>query len=73
MSTKAERNTKKELLKSEKRVSELEQTLKLEKEKVKEEKKKNKVLREKLSRRNLSQSVLKEEVRELKKNSLFQV
>ena len=67
MQTKAEKNLANLLLKSEKKVSQLEQHLNLEKENVKIEKKKNKVLTEKLSRRNLSQTALKEEVIELKK------
>ena len=73
MQTKAEKNLEKQLLKSEKRVSQLEQSLQSEKQNVKDEKKKNKVLTEKLTRRNLSQSVLKEEVSELKKNFPFQL
>ena len=67
MQTKSEKNLANLLLKSEKKVSQLEQHLNLEKENVKIEKKKNKVLTEKLSRRNLSQTALKEEVIELKK------
>ena len=67
MQTKAERNLERQLHKSEKRVSQLEQELQLEKKNVKIEKGKNKILTEKLSRRNSSQSALKEEVSELKK------
>ena len=73
MQTKAERNLEKRLVKSEKRVLQLEQDLQLAKADVKQEKQKNKVLTEKLSRRSLSQSALKEEVTELKKNFPFQV
>ena len=73
MQTKAERNLEKRLVKSEKRVLQLEQYLQLAKADVKQEKQKNKVLTEKLSRRSLSQSALKEEVTELKKNFPFQV
>ena len=67
MQTKAEKNLANLLLKSEKKVSQLEQHLNLKKGNVKIEKKKNKVLTEKLSRRNLSQTALKGEVIELKK------
>ena len=73
MQTKAEKKLDTRLHKSEKKISELEHALQLEKKKFQIERGKNKVLTEKLSRRILSQSALKEEVTELKKNFPFQV